>query len=145
MITRPDIERMFVISKRPALELLRSAGARRIGVVLAVPADELSRALGTMMDSVEFRTARARRERFVDALRVSRAARVRFRDTRVTTMEGLPEGVAVRPGEIAVQFESVEEALSRLFALAQAISRDYDRFAALAAPRVSSADAEERR
>ncbi len=144
LVTRADIEELLAISKRPALELLRAVGAKRVGVVLTLPADELARALGAVMDSPEYRTASARREQFVEALRVTRARRVRFRGATGGTVAGLPDGVLIRPGEIVVQFDSVEEALHRLFVLAQAITRDYDGFAAMAAPRRPAAAVEER-
>jgi hypothetical protein len=48
-----------------------------------------------------------------------------------TQVAGLPAGIAPGPGTIALRFDSVPEALQKLFALAQAITNDYDRFAAL--------------
>jgi hypothetical protein len=48
-----------------------------------------------------------------------------------TQVDGLPTGVSLGPGRIEVRFSSVPEALQQLFALAQAITNDYDRFAAL--------------
>ena len=48
-----------------------------------------------------------------------------------TNIEGLPAGVALGPGRIEVSFTSVPEALQQLFALAKAITNDYDRFAAI--------------
>jgi hypothetical protein len=48
-----------------------------------------------------------------------------------THVAGLPTGVALGPGCIEVRFSSVPEALQQLFTLAQAITNDYDRFAAI--------------
>ena len=48
-------------------------------------------------------------------------------------LSGLPEGVAVEPDRIEVRFASPQEAVARLFALAQALTNDYDRFEALVA------------
>jgi hypothetical protein len=48
-----------------------------------------------------------------------------------THVAGLPAGVALGPGRIEVRFTSVPEALQQLFTLAQAITNDYDRFAAI--------------
>jgi hypothetical protein len=39
--------------------------------------------------------------------------------------------VALGPGQIEVRFDSVPEALQKLFTVAQAITNDYDRFAAI--------------
>ena len=46
--------------------------------------------------------------------------------------EGLPEGVAVVPGQITVCFGTATEALEKLLALAMAIGNDRDRFERLA-------------
>jgi hypothetical protein len=48
-----------------------------------------------------------------------------------THVDGLPKGVSLGPGRIEVRFVSVPEALQQLFALAKAITNDYDRFAAI--------------
>jgi len=40
----------------------------------------------------------------------------------------LPAGVGLSPGALHIQFQSSEELLSKLFALAQAIANDYEGF-----------------
>jgi hypothetical protein len=45
------------------------------------------------------------------------------------TLEGLPEGVTLRAGEVCVRFEQPQQALERLLALAMAIGNDYEGFA----------------
>ena len=44
---------------------------------------------------------------------------------------GLPEGVTVEPGRIEVRFAGAKEAVVKLFALAQALTGDYERFETL--------------
>ena len=46
-------------------------------------------------------------------------------------MSGLPAGVSVEPGRIEVRFNGAKDAVGRLFALAQALTNDYERFEAL--------------
>ena len=46
-------------------------------------------------------------------------------------LSGLPEGVSVEPGRIEVRFNGAQEAVGRLFALAQALTNDYEQFEAL--------------
>lgn len=46
-------------------------------------------------------------------------------------MSGLPAGVLVESGRIEVQFSSATEAVQRLYALAQALTHDYERFETL--------------
>ena len=43
-------------------------------------------------------------------------------------LAGLPEDVTVERGRIEVRFTGAREAVGRLFALAQALTNDYDRF-----------------
>ena len=40
----------------------------------------------------------------------------------------LPPGVELSPGALHIRFQSSEELLSKLFALAQAIANDYEAF-----------------
>ena len=44
---------------------------------------------------------------------------------------GLPVGVSVEPGRIEVRFSGAQDAVGRLFALAQALTNDYEQFVAL--------------
>ena len=46
-------------------------------------------------------------------------------------LAGLPDGVSVAPGRIEVRFRSATDAVGRLFALAQALTNDYEQFEAL--------------
>ena len=46
-------------------------------------------------------------------------------------LSGLPDGVSVEPGRIEVRFRGAKDAVGRLFALAQALTNDYERFEAL--------------
>jgi hypothetical protein len=43
-------------------------------------------------------------------------------------LAGLPAGVTIAPGRIEVHFAGARQAVARLFALAQALTNDYDRF-----------------
>ena len=46
-------------------------------------------------------------------------------------LSGLPAGVSVEPGRIEVRFSGAQDAVGRLFALAQALTHDYEQFEAL--------------
>ena len=46
-------------------------------------------------------------------------------------MSSLPAGVSVEPGRIEVRFRGAQDAVARLFALAQALTHDYEQFEAL--------------
>jgi hypothetical protein len=49
-------------------------------------------------------------------------------DTLLQRLPDLPAGVGLSPGELHIRFQSSEELLSKLFALAQAIANDYEAF-----------------
>ena len=46
-------------------------------------------------------------------------------------LSGLPAGVSVEPGRIEVRFSGAQDAVARLYALAQALTHDYAQFEAL--------------
>ena len=50
------------------------------------------------------------------------------REALEARLAGLPAGVSVEPGRIEVRFSSAQDAVGRLFALAQALTNDYERF-----------------
>ena len=61
----------------------------------------------------------------------ARLTGVRFKvpaETMSAKLANLPEGVSVARGRIEVRFDGAEDALERLFALAQALGNDYVRF-----------------
>ena len=52
-------------------------------------------------------------------------------EAREARLSGLPDGVSVEPGRIEVRFSGAQDAVGRLFALAQALTHDYEQFEAL--------------
>jgi len=44
------------------------------------------------------------------------------------TVEDLPAGIHLRPGELQIEFFGIEDLLRHLFELSQAIVNDYPRF-----------------
>ena len=52
-------------------------------------------------------------------------------ETLEARLSGLPAGVTVEPDRIEVRFRGAKDAVGRLFALAQALTNDYEQFEAL--------------
>ena len=81
-----------------------------------------------------FRGEAARRERLLTELRTARLTGIRVA-VPVEALEGrlasLPEVVHVARDRIEVRFSGAQEAVGRLFALAQALTNDYEQFEAL--------------
>ena len=68
------------------------------------------------------------------ALRQARLTGIRVavpREALEARLAGLPDGVSVEPGRIEVRFSGAQDAVGRLFALAQALTHDYEQFEAL--------------
>ena len=80
------------------------------------------------------RRSDARRERLLTELRTARLTGIRVA-VPVEALEGrlasLPEGVHVARDRIEVRFSGAQEAVARLFALAQALTNDYEQFETL--------------
>ena len=78
-----------------------------------------------------FRGEEQRRARLVSELRTARLIGIRVAvpvEALEARLAGLPEGVTVAPDRIEVRFAGAKEAVGKLFALAQALTVDYERF-----------------
>ena len=81
-----------------------------------------------------FRGEEERRTRLVAELRQARLTGIRVAvpvEALEARLSGLPAGVSVEPGRIEVRFSGAQDAVGRLFALAQALTHDYERFETL--------------
>ena len=127
-MTRRDLERLFGVSRARAAQL--RGGARRI---VARPAAERS-SCGSSRSyraRAAYRHEEQRRARLVTELRQARLTGIRVAvpvEALEARLAGLPEGVTVEPGRIEVRFAGAKEAVVKLFALAQALTGDYERF-----------------
>jgi hypothetical protein len=131
LLTRRDLEQLLGVSKARAAILMRSFGAERTGNVRTLARTALLRQLRTRRKGAAFSGEVERRERVMTTLRQARIAGIRVpvaTDVFSLKLAGLPAGVTVVPGRIEVQFSGAREAVARLFALAQALTNDYDRF-----------------
>ena len=134
LLTRRDIERLFGVSKVRAAQLMTTFGAGRTGHILTLPRAELLRQLRRHRKRAAFRGEEARRERVVTEVRKARLTGIRVAvpvEALEARLSGLPEGVSVEPDRIEVRFSGAQDAVGRLFALAQALVNDYERFEAL--------------
>jgi hypothetical protein len=133
-LTRRDLEQLFGISKPRAAVLMRTFGAERLGNVRMLARPQLLRHLRARRKSAAFSGEVDRRERLITALRRARVSGIRVpvaASVLSLKLAGLPDGVTVERGRIEVRFDGPREAVGRLFALAQALVNDFDRFEAL--------------
>ena len=104
LLTRRDLESLFGVSRARAATLMRAFGAEWTGSIRTLPRTALLRQL---QQTATFRDEAARCDRVWTTLRQAR-----------------------RTG-IEARFTSAHDAVAKLFALAQALTHDYDRFETL--------------
>ena len=134
LLTRRDVERLFGVSRARAAQLMRTFGAERVGASRVLRRTALLRQLRQYRQRAAFRGEEERRTRLVAELRQARLTGIRVavpREALEARLSGLPEGVSVEPGRIEVRFSGAQDAVGRLFALAQALTHDYEQFEAL--------------
>ena len=131
LLTRRDIEHLFGVSKVRGAALMKTFGAEMTGNLRTLPRTKLLQQLKKHRGRAAFRGEEERRARLVAELQKARLTGVRFKvpaETMSAQLANLPEGVSVARGRIEVRFDGAEDALARLFALAQALGNDYVRF-----------------
>ena len=134
LLTRRDVERLFGVSRARAAQLMRTFGAARVGASRVLRRTALLRQLRTSRQRAAFRGEEERRTRLVAELRQARLTGIRVAvpiEALEARLAGLPEGVTVEAGRIEVRFSGAKDAVGRLFALAQALTHDYEQFEAL--------------
>lgn len=135
VVDRAVCERLFRLRRRRAIDLIRGFGGYQIGRTFLIDRPKLVTQLEQIRDSPDFKMEWQRKERLgerLDAMRRLQAgARVAIAvepEVLRQRLPDLPPGVSLSPGELHVQFQSSEELLTKLFALAQAIANDYETF-----------------
>ena len=113
---------------------MRAFGAELTGSIRTLPRTALLRQLRQIQQSGTFRDEAARCDRVLSALREARRTGIRVpvpADALQGRLASLPADVSVRRDRIEVRFTSAHDAVVKLFALAQALTHDYDRFETL--------------
>ena len=134
VLTRGDVEQLFGVSRARAATLMQTFGAELTGNQRTLPRTQLLRQLRKHRTRAAFRGEATRRARVVTAIRQARLIGIRVAvpiEALEARLAGLPEGVSVEPGRIEVRFRGAKDAVGRLFALAQALTNDYEQFEAL--------------
>ena len=134
LLTRRDLEALFGVSRARAATLMRTFGAEWTGSIRTLPRTTLLRQLRRLQMHAPFRDEAARRDRVLTELRQARRTGIRVPvpvDALHGRLASLPAGVSVRRDRIDVRFTSAHDAVAKLFALAQALTHDYDRFETL--------------
>ncbi len=123
---RRDIEALFGLKKRQAVNLMHRIGAIRVSSELAVEQRELVRWLKSRIadpavaDEQRRHVAVIGRIVELKAETAARAIKIVLPDPTPTI--DLPAGVSLRPGRLTVDFANDEQLLERLFLLARVLA-----------------------
>ena len=120
---RCDIEALFGVKRRQAINLMHKIGAVRVSNEIAIPQRDLISWLEEIsLDPAGAREIR-RQERVIDRIvdlkaeTAARAIKIVLPDS--ARLADFPEGVSLQPGLLTVSFESEQQLLERLFLLAR--------------------------
>ena len=134
LLTRRDVEQLFGVSRARAATLMQTFGAELTGNQRTLPRAQLLGQLRKHRARAAFRGEAERRERLQTELHTARLTGIRVA-VPVAALAGrlasLPEGVSIARDRIEVRFCGAQEAVARLYALAQVLTNDYERFETL--------------
>lgn len=135
-VGRGDLQVLLKLGKARAVQLMHEWGASRRGGRgdLLLEKGPLIRRLKALRRGTQLAAEEQRVERLVGTLREAQISRVRVRvdpKTIGVTLAGLPAGVTIARGRIVVECRSAQDAIAKLFALAQALPHDWERFEAI--------------
>lgn len=123
---RRDIEALFGLKKRQAVNLMHRIGAIRVSRELAVDKRDLIAWLERLMEDPSVAVEQRRHERVIDRIvelkaeAAARAVKIILPDP--TPSVELPDGVSLGPGLLTVSFENEQQLLERLFLLARVLA-----------------------
>ena len=123
---RRDIEALFGLKKRQAVNLMHRIGAVRVSSELAVEQRDLVRWLERMISDPSVAVEQRRQEAVIDRI-VELKAETAARAIKIVLPDrapcvALPDGVSLRPGLLTVAFDNEQQLLERLFLLARVLA-----------------------
>jgi hypothetical protein len=123
---RRDVEALFGLRRRQAINLMHRIGAIRVSSEIAIDQRDLIAWLEGVAASPELTREVARRSRVVDRI-VELKAETAARSRKIVLPNpqpaaDMPDGVRLEPGQLVVSFADEQELLQRLFGLARLIA-----------------------
>src|ERR1043165_6520408 len=125
---RCDIDALFGLKRRQAINLMHEIGAVRVSNELAVPQEDLVAWLEKkVLDPARTREVR-RQERVIGRI-VELKAETAARAVKIVLPDPAPsiewpEGVSLQPGVLSISFQTEEQLLERLFLLVRSFARN---------------------
>ena len=146
-LDRRDIELLFGVKSRRALQLLHIFGATG-GLLLTIDRDRLEERITEMARTGELELSGERRAEIESKLgELGAFRRAPFADVRIPLgraaygcrLDSLPAAVRFEPGQLVIEHEGAEDLAQKLFLLSQAIINDTPAFAERVEPTRASA------
>ena len=134
VLDRASLEKLFAVKRWQAIQLLHRFGGFQTGKTFLVDRQALIQQLEVIQAGEAFTYEQRRRQRLAAELERVRkhlqaaAVKIPLRPEASYEVEGLPEAVHLRSGQLTVEFAGAEDLLSKLFELAQTVSNDFERF-----------------
>ena len=136
---RRDIEALFGLKKRQAVNLMHRIGAIRVSRELAVEKRDLIRWLEQMIEDPSVVIEQRRHERVIQRIvelkaeTAARAVKIVLPDPKPPVE--LPDGVSVQPGVLTITFDNDQQLLERLFLLARFLATQPQLLSSVRVPR----------
>jgi hypothetical protein len=136
---RRDIQALFGLQKRQAVNLMHRIGAVRVSRELAVEQRDLIRWLEQMISDPSVAVEQRRHDAVIDRI-VELKAETAARAVKIVLPDGsppveLPIGVSLQPGVLTVAFDNGQQLLERLFLLARVLATQPQVLSSLSLPR----------
>lgn len=125
-LRRRDIEALFGLKKRQAINLMHRIGAVRVSSELAVEQRDLVRWLERMISDPSVALEQRRHDAVIERI-VELKAETAARAIKIVLPErkpsvDLPDGVSLEPGLLTIAFDNEQQLLERLFLLARVLA-----------------------
>ena len=123
---RGDVEALFGLQRRQAINLMHTIGAVRVSHEIASPQRDLVSWLEHRVANPAGAHERQRRERVIGRIvdlkaeTAARAVKIVLPDSPPSA--GMPPGVSLQPGFLTVSFNNEQQLLERLFQLARMLA-----------------------
>jgi hypothetical protein len=135
-IDRATVEFLFGVGRRRAQQILAPLISDHVGANGLAPRDALISYLRRLASGDDAHYELLRRQKVAEALEGLHRERLENPPLLVEApllvlaqeFENLPPGVHLQPGRLTVDFDSPQQALEKLLALAMAIRNDWERF-----------------
>jgi hypothetical protein len=130
VVDRATLEKVLRVRRREAIRLMHRFGGYQAGRTFLVDRLDLLKQLEALERGEPHQKETQRRQRLEATLQPRKTIPVTPAAWNAD-LDHLPDGTRLTPGILEIEFQNANQLLERLFALAQAIHNDYERFESL--------------